>query len=382
MQFEFATAGRIVFRAGASKEAAPVAREFGSRALVVTGKSSRHAQAVVESLHVNAVASCWFAIEGEPTVDHVRKGAQLARDQQCEVVIGIGGGGALDGAKAISILATHSGEPLDYLEVVGKGQPFAQAALPCIAIPTTAGTGAEVTRNAVLGSPQHGLKASLRGAGLLPKVAIVDPVLTLSLPPDVSAYTGMDALTQLLEPYVSVRANALVDVFCEAGLQRVRHALTRVVANGDDLAAREDMSFASLLSGLSLANAGLGVVHGFAAPLGGMLTAPHGAIIAAVLPHAVSVNIAALQQRDPTGPGLRRYAKAAELLTGHADLESLPQFLQELLQRFGLCSLSALGLKREQRDELVDKAARANSMKANPIVLTREELSEIVERAF
>ena len=218
----------------------------------------------------------------------VRQGVELARREQCDLVIAFGGGSAIDAGKAIAALLANGGELTDYLEVIGKGQPLRHPSVPFIAVPTTAGTGSEVTRNAVLASAEHQVKVSMRSPLMLPRLAVVDPELTLELPPAVTASTGLDALTQLIEPYVSIRANPLTDGFCLEGLRRVSRSLRRAYHAGRDITAREDMSLASLLGGLALANAGLGVVHGFAAPVGGMFHAPHGAICAALLPHGMA----------------------------------------------------------------------------------------------
>ena len=384
MRFDFANSARILFAPGAVSELPAAVREFGGRALLVTGRDASRAAPLVKGLHAADVHTILFAVEGEPTVDAIRNGAHVARKERRNVVVGFGGGSAVDAAKAIAILATNSGEPLDYLEIIGKGQPFENAPLPCLAVPTTAGTGAEVTRNAVLGSPQHRLKASLRSPLMLPRAAIVDPALTLSLPPEITASTGLDALTQLLEPYVSCRANGLADLFCVEGMKRVKIALERAFADGSDRDARESMSFASLLGGLALANAGLGVVHGFAAPLGGMLAAPHGALCAAVLPHAVQVNVNALRQRAASNPALAKYAEAARLLTGraHAEAGDLAPWLAELVQRLQITPLSRHGLTPDQIPALVEKAAQASSTKANPLPLTTEELTQVAERAL
>src|SRR3974390_2110125 len=192
MRFDFATAARILLAPGAAAELPAIAREFGSRALVVRGRASSRGEALTGFAHER------FAVAGEPTVDIVRDGVTVARERGCDVVISFGGGSALDAGTALAIMATNSGEPLDYLEVVGRGQPIGRPGLPYIAVPTTAGTGSEVTRNAVLGSPAHGVKASLRSPHMLPRIAMVDPELTYRLPPAVTAFTGLDALTQLI----------------------------------------------------------------------------------------------------------------------------------------------------------------------------------------
>lgn len=307
MQFEFATATKILFGAGRLRETGTLAKQFGSRALVVTGRHIDRAEPLVTVLAAEQVARVVFPVNGEPTTDTVLQGVQRAREEQCDLVIGFGGGSAIDAGKAVAAMLANDGDLLDYLEVIGKGQPLKQPPLPFIAIPTTAGAGAEVTRNAVLASPAHRVKVSLRSPMLLPRVALIDPELTYRLPPDVTASTGLDALTQLIEPYVSAKANPMTDALCREGVQKVATSLRRAFENGNDTAARADLSLASLFGGLALANAGLGVVHGFAAPLGGMFPAPHGAVCAALLPGAMEVNLRALQQRQPRHPALRRY---------------------------------------------------------------------------
>ncbi|MBV9501026.1 MAG: iron-containing alcohol dehydrogenase [Acidobacteriaceae bacterium] len=383
MHFEFATAARIVFASGALSRAPNIVREFGTRALVITGRNRTRAAPLIEGLERAGCKTSLFATNGEPTLEIVRKGAQIAR-QDCELVIGFGGGSAIDTAKAVAALAPNSGEPLDYLEVIGKGKPLEHAPLPVIAIPTTAGTGAEVTRNAVLGSPEHRVKASLRSPLMPPRAAIVDPDLTLDLPENITASTGLDTLTQLIEPYVSKRANLMTDLFCREGLKRVSQALPQAFRNGGDRGARDSMSFASLLSGLALANAGLGVVHGFAAPLGGMLEAPHGALCAAVLPYGMAMNIRALRERAPESDALARYAEIAGILTGSADAE--PEdgtaWVRKLCKQLAIPPLRTYGLRSEQIPQLVEQALRANSMKANPIPLTMKESMEIARLAL
>ena len=264
MRLEFATATRIVFGEGTAATLPELVRTFGTRPLVVTGASTKRAAWLVSALSAEV-----FAVPGEPTVDLVREGARRVQNSRCDVIISLGGGSAIDAGKAIAAVATNGGEPLEFLEVVGKGRAITAPPLPFIAVPTTAGTGSEVTRNAVLGSTEHGVKASLRSPLMLPRVALVDPELTYGLPPAITAATGLDALTQLIEPYVSVRANPLVDAICVAGIRRIAGALRRAYHDGADRDARHDMALASLFGGLALANAGLGVVHGFAAPLGG-----------------------------------------------------------------------------------------------------------------
>lgn len=382
MQFEFATATRIVFGMGVRRQLPELAAGFGRRALIVTGTNTERAAESLAALSASGVQCSIFSVPHEPTIGIVREGATAARSS--ELVIGFGGGSAIDAAKAIAAMASNSGEPLDYLEVIGRGRPLENAPLPWIAISTTAGTGAEVTRNAVLDSPEDGVKASLRSPQLLARAAVVDPELTLDLPPRITADCGLDTLTQLIEPYVSVRANAFTDMFCVEGMKRVASALPIVFRNGRDGNARESMSFSSLLSGLALANAGLGVVHGFAGPLGGMLHARHGALCAALLPAGVAVNVRALRKRAPHHEALQRYRHVARILTGRreAEPEDSVNWLANLSAELSTVPLRAHHLQTQQIPDLVEKAARASSMKANPIVLTPDELMEVVERAM
>ena len=384
MRFEFATAGRIIFGPGVLGEAGGLISALGRRALVVTGQAQERAEPLLQQLGHAGVEAVVFSVAGEPTTDLAAAGARLAIESDAQLVIGFGGGSSLDAAKAIAALAANRGDPLDYLEVVGRGKTLAEPALPVIAIPTTAGTGAEVTRNAVLLSPEHAVKASLRSPSMLPRLALVDPELTYSLPPHVTASTGLDALTQLIEPFTSSRANPMTDAFCREGMARVARSLRRALAQGHDTAAREDMALASLLGGLALANAGLGAAHGFAGPVGGMFDAPHGAVCAALLPHVMSTNVAALARRKPGSPELWRYDEVARIVTGdpRAVAEDGVRWVQALAQDLGIPPLRAYGVGEEHVRVLVQKTAAASSTKANPIVLTTEELTEILRAAI
>jgi alcohol dehydrogenase class IV len=379
MRFEFATATRIIFGEGTVGTLPELARSFGSRPLVVTGASPERAAALVSALSAET-----FAVPGEPTVELVRQGARRVLDAACDVVISIGGGSAIDAGKAIATIAANGGEPLDFLEVVGKGRAIADAPLPFIAVPTTAGTGSEVTRNAVLGSTEHSVKASLRSPLMLPRIALVDPELTYGLPPAVTASTGLDALTQLIEPYVSVRANPLADAICVAGIPLVAGALRRAYRDGTDRDARRDMALASLFGGLALANSGLGVVHGFASPLGGGWKAPHGALCAALLPHGMAANTAALRARAPRHPALERYAAIARLLTGRNDAgaEDGIHWVRALCADLDIPPLRTWGITQTDLPGVVENAARASSTQANPLPLTSEELLAVVTAAW
>lgn len=384
MTFEFATAHRVIFGPGTFKQAGAIAQQLGRRALVVTGKSTSRAERLVQQLSTAGVVAKVFPIAGEPTTDAVCEGLEQACAAECDCVIGFGGGSAIDAAKAIAGLLTNGGELTDYLEVIGRSQPLTQAGAPLLAIPTTAGTGAEVTRNAVLASPEHRVKASLRSPHLLPRVALVDPELMLDLPPDLTASTGMDALTQLIEPYVCVRANPMTDGVCVEGIRRAARSLHRAFEHGEDIAAREDMALASLFGGVALANAGLGAVHGFAAPIGGMFPAPHGAVCAALLPPVMVANIRALRQRAPDSEALRRYHEVARLLTGRslATTDDGVLWVCELCAALDIKPLRTWGLSTTDIPVIVEKATQASSMKANPVALTVEELKAVLTAAL
>jgi alcohol dehydrogenase class IV len=398
LAFELAAPTRIVFGAGCAREVGALAAGLGGCALVVTGKSTDRAAAVLAALAAAGVRATTFSVAGEPTVETARAGVAAARAESCDLVIAFGRGSTLDAGKAIATLVANGGDPFDYLEVVGRGQPLTRRSLPFIAMPTTAGTGSEVTKNAVLGSREHGkggkggkggMKASLRSPLMLPSLALVDPDLLVGLPAEVLASSGLDALSQLIEPFVSARANPLTDGFAREGLRRSASALRRayttarmgiVVAPAD----RESLALASLLGGLSLANAGLGAVHGFAAPVGGIFDAPHGAVCAALLGPVMQINVAALRARDPEGPALVRYQEVAALVTGKpaATIEEGLDWIAALCRALDVPGLARYGMRESDVGALVGKARVASSMKGNPIALTDAELSEIATRAL
>jgi alcohol dehydrogenase class IV len=384
MTFEFATAARIVFGPGVLKEISSAVKALGPHVLLVTGHDTARAEPLEILLLKAGLEITRFTVAGEPTVEIVRQGSRHARQLKCDLVVAMGGGSAMDAGKAIAALAANSGDLMDYLEVVGRGQSLTKASLPLITIPTTAGTGAEVSRNAVISVPEHGVKASLRSPLMLARLALVDPELTLSLPPQITAVTGLDALTQLIESFVSHRANPLTDSFCREGLVRIVRSLKAAVEHGRNLAARTDMALGSLLSGLALANAGLGAVHGFAGPIGGLIDAPHGGVCAALLPHVMAVNWRALLRRDSHHPACQRYEELGRILTGKAtaSAENGISWIQELCGTLKISSLATYGLTPGHIETVVIKAAAASSMKGNPIALTRDEMAEILFKAI
>ena len=384
MNFEFATANRIIFGPGSIKNVGILASSMGHRALVVSGTNARRTAPLLETLSMQHVEVVMFSVTGEPTIELVQEGVKLARTENCDLVIGFGGGSSLDTGKAIAAMLTNPGDVLDYLEIIGKGLLLSQAPIPYIAIPTTSGTGSEVTRNAVLGSVTHKVKVSLRSLLMLPHLVIVDPELTHSMPSAVTASTGLDALTQVMEPFVSNAANPITDAFCREGLLRASRSLKKAYENGNDSVAREDMAMASLFGGLALANAKLGAVHGFAGTLGGIFNAPHGAICAALLPHVMSINVQALLSRQPGSPLLKRYDEVAQILTGISTATSADgvTWVHELCEALKLPGLKTFGLTPDFFSIVIEKSAVASSMKGNPIKLTTAEMTEILNRAL
>jgi len=384
MKFEFATATRIIFGQHTVEEVAPIAADMGHRVCIVTGRTLGRAAPLVKQLNAEGLRTFIFSVPGEPTTATVQAGLKQALKAGSDLVIGIGGGSVLDTGKAIAALLANSGNLLDYLEIVGHGKQILQASAPYIAIPTTAGTGAEVTRNAVIGSPEHGVKVSMRSPLMLPRLAVIDPLLTLSMPPPLTAFTGLDALTQLIEAFVSNKANPLTDGICREGMRRAARSLRKAFQAGKDQAAREDMAVASLFGGLALANAKLGAVHGFAGPLGGMFAAPHGALCGLLLPHVMEANVYALKTRAPDSSALARYKEVARILTGVPTARAADGviWVQDLCGIFEVPPLSAYDLKEKDFPGVVAKVGRASSTKGNPIMLTDDELTQILEKAF
>jgi len=384
MNFEFATATRILFGPGRLKEIGPLAQSLGRRALLVTGRNPERSVHLKSHLAAAGVEIIPISIPREPTLADAEAGAQLARTEGAQLVISLGGGSVLDAGKAMAALATNPGGALDYVEVIGRGQPLALDPLPFIAIPRTSGTGAEVTRNAVLAAPEHRVKVSLRSPRMLPRIALIDPELTLDLPPALTAATGLDALTQLLEAFVSIRANPLTDTLCRDGLARVSSALPRAFTHGDDLVARSELALGALYSGLALANAGLGAVHGLAGAIGGRFNAPHGDVCAALLAPVTAVNLEALRSRQSDAPGLLRYAGAAHWITGRTETTGgdLIGALRQLVARLHIRGLATWGITPDDFPELIRQARQSSSLKGNPIVLTEGELQSALVRAL
>ncbi len=383
-EYQFATATQILFGEGKAREVAIEADRLGRRAVVVTGWNEDRVKPLVEQLGAKKIRALSIQVSGEPTVDVIKEGAKTARQVGCDMVVGIGGGSVLDAGKAIAALLTNNGEIEDYLEVIGRGKKLTHKSAPFIAVPTTAGTGSEVTHNAVVSSPEHRVKVSLRSPLMQPSLAVVDPSLTISVPPMVTACTGLDALTQLIEAYVSREAKQEMDGICREGVQRAARSLHIVYENGDNKAARKDMCVASLFGGLALANSKLGAVHGLAGPMGGMFQAPHGALCARLLAPVMEANVNALRERAPGLPYLARYGELARALVGKASATAADAitWANEMRQAVRVPALADFGVTKRAFPEIVQKARQASSMKGNPILLTDEELTAILGNAL
>ena len=384
MGFEFATATRIMFGQGTARQTGTIVGKMGRRAFFISGRSVERAQPLIGLLKDNDVAVTLFSIPEEPTTQLALAAVAEARGHNCDVVVGMGGGSVLDTGKVVAALLTNSGQLMNYLEVIGKGQPLEHKSAPFVAIPTTAGTGTEVTSNSVLNSPEHHIKVSMRSPFMLPDLALIDPELTYSMPPGVTALTGLDAFTQLLEAFVSAYANPLTDGICREGLQRAAHSLRQAYLDGGNISARRDMCLASLFGGLALANAKLGAVHGFAGPLGGMYPAAHGALCAALLPAVMEVNVKALGSRGSAPGALERYDEVARLITGLPAARAADgiAWVRNLCAQLEIKPLATYGIKTEHFADIAWNARRASSMQGNPIELNEKELLEILQMAL
>ncbi len=380
MDFSFATASQIIFGNNSVEKIPGIVSGMGRNILMVTGKNSERAKVLIEKFPADISVSV-FKIESEPTTEMVNAGVNVAREKSCEVIVGFGGGSVIDSAKAIAALVPNQGELMDYLEVIGKGKALTERPLPCIAIPTTAGTGAEVTKNSVIKSPEHNVKVSLRSNLMYPDVAVVDPVLTYSMPPALTASTGVDALTHLLETFVSNQSNPFIDMLCRDGLTRISRSLAKAFKDGSDKDAREDMAMASLLGGMALANVKLGAVHGFAGPMGGMFPIPHGAVCACLMSAVIKVNIEVLKEQNKD---ISKFKELAKILTGNegAVANDSAVWASNLVAELEIPSLSEFGLTIKDFPGLVKKAKVSSSMKGNPVELTEDQLLRILEMSL
>jgi alcohol dehydrogenase class IV len=383
MRFEFATSNRILFGPGLIAKVPDLAASMGKRIFLVTDSVERS-----KTLRGDLISLGLFVelnlVKKEPDLASIILATRNTLRAGSQVVIGFGGGSTLDTGKAVAALMQKPADPLAYLEVVGSGQPLQNLSTPFIAIPTTAGTGSEVTRNAVICLPEKHIKVSLRSPYMLPRVAVIDPELAYSLPPSITASTGLDALTQLIEPFVCNSPTPLTDTICRDGIVRAVRSLRTVCENGQDATAREDMALASLFGGLALANARLGAVHGMANPIGGYSHAPHGAVCARLLPLLMETNLHALRTRLPASPAIARYTEVARLLTGDstASAEAGADWVRQLCVSLDIKPLKAYGLNPDDFLAVIAQSQKANSMKGNPVSLTDAELLAILESAY
>jgi len=390
--FSIARLPRIEFGSGAFTRTAEITRQFGRHALIVTGASSfpdsERWHQLLQQLAAQDIHYRHVTIDGEPSPRVVDDAVNAHASEAIDVVLGIGGGSAMDAAKAIAGLLRVNQSVMDFLEGVGPELPYHGPAVPLIAVPTTAGTGSEATKNAVLSQQgEAGFKKSFRDDKLVAEVAIVDPDLLSSCPREVIAANGMDALTQLIESYVSIKANVFNDALGISGLRAARDGLLKLYQSaGADAAARERMAYASLISGINLAQTGLGSVHGLASPLGAFYPVPHGVVCGTLVAAATHVNINAMLEREPGNAAIDRYARVSEVLwqrrfkSTNEALDKLVERLQQWTFDLKLERLSAYGLDSSALDHVVEHA-RGSSMKTNPIVLTDEEIKSIlVER--
>lgn len=389
--FAIARLPRIAFGDGALGSLPAEAAALGRKALLVTGaksfQASPHWPALLTGLESRGVAWEHFAVAGEPSPELVDAAAVRFRDAGIEVVLGIGGGSALDTAKALAGLIPVRRGVMDYLEGVGPELPYAGPSLPFVAVPTTAGTGSEATKNAVLGRQgPEGFKKSFRHEMLVARVAVVDPCLLATCPPEVMAADGMDAFTQLLESLVSLKANPMTDALAWSGLEAFASGFRPAFEGGDGAAAgRRRLAYASLMSGITLAQTGLGSVHGIAPALGSRFGVPHGLACGTLVAEATDVNIRALAARMPDSPALPKYAKAGRLLAGRpetTDAEArglLVAILRDWTERLGLKRLGAFGVTTADFPRLA-AGSRGSSMKTNPLVIGDDEIAEILER--
>jgi alcohol dehydrogenase class IV len=377
-EFAFATAGRIIFGRGRAAEAPGLITQFGSRVLLVHGRTPERAVWLRDALEAAGARVTSLACPGEPTLAMLQEGLAIARAAKVDVVVSLGGGAAIDLGKAIAALVPADGDVLDYLEVVGRGLPLPAAPLPFIAMPTTAGTGAEVTKNAVIAVQEQGRKVSLRDDRMLPDIALVDPALTDGLPKSVTLASGLDALTQVIEPYLSSRANPLTDALCRDAIPRALPALQRLM-RGEDAAARDVMAWVSLCGGLALANAGLGAVHGLAGVIGGATGASHGAVCGTLLPHVL---MALRASPVPAITALRLHEIEGWIAAGlDCAQDSAFRSLSEWGRENGLETISQLGVDPADFPRLAEMSQASSSMKASPVGFSAAELETILRAA-
>jgi alcohol dehydrogenase class IV len=374
--FSFSSAGRIVFGRGQAASAAAEVALLGTRILMVRGRSVRFADDLAQQLRERGSTVAEVISIGEPDVAAVDRATLAGREIGAEVVLAIGGGAVIDLGKAAAALIAAETAVMDHLEIVGQGRPLSGEVLPCVAIPTTAGTGAEVTKNAVIAVPDAGRKVSLRDPRMIPRLAIVDPALTDNCPRSVTLASGLDAITQVIEPYLSCRANPLSDALCVAAIPMGLRALKQL-ADGESTAARDEMAYVSLSGGLALANSGLGAVHGLAGVIGGRFGAPHGLICGRLLGPVLAANHAALDDRT-------RIDRVGDWIAEAWGLPRASVFagLKDHLDELGVPGLGQWIATDADFEGVAAEAEGASSMAGNPCQLSRQSLIDCVKAAL
>lgn len=388
--FSIARIPRIEFGSGSFRKVPGLLAGYGKRALLITGgrsfRETDHWQWLIDTLKQQGFTWEELCVSGEPSPQLVDNAVAAFRHKTFDAVLGVGGGSVLDAAKAIAGLLKPGNSVMDHLEGVGPELAYKGPSTPYIAVPTTAGTGSEATKNAVLSvQGKDGFKKSFRDEQLVPQYAVVDPALLATCPPPLIAANGMDALTQLMESYVSSKANPFTDALAISGLDAVRDGLLAWYEDAHNGPARERMAYAALLSGITLAQVGLGSVHGLAAPLGAFFPIPHGVVCGTLVAAATDVNVSAMTQRDPDNPALAKYAVIGRLLADNTELDdqtarhTLILLLDDWTKQLDLPRLDNYGIT-ESDFPLIVANCRGSSMKTNPIALTDAEVTEILHR--
>ncbi len=378
--FQFMTSARIIFGEGSLNSSLSVLNQFGYSVLLVTGKDADRAKPILSYLHSQSMRYQHVAISGEPNITMVEEAAVIARKFKPDMVVAIGGGSVLDMGKALAAIIPNQGSLYDYVEVVGRNVPLKTKPVPCIAIPTTASTGAEVTKNAVLKSGQDQVKVSLRSPDMLPDVAIVDPTLTYGTNQYRSGRGAMDAFTHLMEAYVCGDPNPITDMVCEEGLRRISGSVLPACKQ-DDYKARSDISFAALLGGMAITNAKLGAAHGLASALGGKLNAPHSVITARLAPHVMNENIKAAKIAGRSDI-LTRYKKIARILVdkeGATEYDAV-EWVNDTLDKLAIPKLSQFGVCKTEFEDVAKDAMKSVVIKGNPLPLNEERLIHILSQ--
>jgi alcohol dehydrogenase class IV len=384
--FQFSRAPRILFKCGIIDVLPSLVHQYGSAVLIVTGKrsflSSSNGDKFLNGLKDNGINYFIHSVEGEPSPDNIDQAVKIINAEKTDLVIGIGGGSVLDASKALSAMLYKEESVINYLEGIGTME-HPGTKIPFIAVPTTSGTGSEATKNAVLSVVgENGFKRSLRHENFVPDIALVDPELTIQCPREITAASGTDCFTQLTEAYLSTKSNDYTDALALKGLRSVKESLLNSYLDGNNVEARSGMSFAALTSGICLANAGLGAVHGFASSIGGILNIPHGVLCGTLMASANEINVKALRRNNTDSVALNKYAVLGELFTGEKGkttdfyIDGFIQYLHKLTAELNLPHLVEFGL--EEKD--LELICRNTDIKNNPVKLDVGDLIGILEK--